>query len=93
MPDDILDGRKMGFRSPIADWLRGDLRDFARDLLLDPTARARGWFRPREVERLLHRHAMRVEDHSQGIWTLLNFELWHREFVDGAAPRRLPLAA
>ncbi len=28
-----------------------------------------------------------VQDHSQGIWTLLMFELWHQEFVD-VAPRQ-----
>ena len=34
------------------------------------------------VRELLDRHDAEVQDHSQGIWTLLMFELWHREFVD-----------
>ena len=35
-----------------------------------------------EVERLLAKHDSRTADHSQAIWTLLIFELWHRRFVD-----------
>ena len=58
---------------------------FARDVLLDRRAVERGWFRQDYVRELLDRHAAGVQDHSQGIWTLLMFELWHREFVD--APR------
>lgn len=82
IPDEILDGRKRGFRSPIADWFRGELREFAREVLLDGAARDRGYFREPYVRGLLDAHAAGEADHSQGIWTLVNFELWHRQFVD-----------
>ncbi|HMJ03150.1 MAG TPA: asparagine synthase C-terminal domain-containing protein, partial [Conexibacter sp.] len=84
VPDEILDAPKRGFQPPLADWLRGDLRGYAREILLDPVARGRGQLRADRVEALLDRHAAGVEDCSQGIWTLLMYELWHREFVDGA---------
>jgi len=35
------------------------------------------------VAALLDRHARGAEDNSQGIWRLMIYELWHREFVDG----------
>jgi asparagine synthase (glutamine-hydrolysing) len=82
IPDSILDAPKQGFVVPIAEWLRGDLRELAYDAL-DPVARARGYFRPQVVQRLLDRHVEGIEDRSQAIWTLLMFELWHREMVDG----------
>jgi asparagine synthase (glutamine-hydrolysing) len=85
VPDEILDAPKRGFQPPLADWLRGELHGYARDILLDPIARARGQLRPERVAALLERHANGVEDHSQGIWTLLVHELWQRELVDGAA--------
>jgi asparagine synthase (glutamine-hydrolysing) len=85
IPDEILDAPKRGFRLPLGDWLRGNLRDFSRDLLLDTRATGRGYFEQSYVRGLLDRHADGLQDHSQGIWTLLMFELWHREFVD--APR------
>jgi asparagine synthase (glutamine-hydrolysing) len=82
VPDAILDAPKRGFQPPMADWLRGELREQARDVLLDSVARSRGYFQPTEVERLLTEHVSGVQDHSQGIWTLFMFELWHRRFVD-----------
>ena len=82
VPDEILDAPKKGFRLPVADWFRGELRVYARDVLLDPAATARGYFREPYVRELLDRHASGVEDNSLGIWNLLNFELWHRELVD-----------
>lgn len=85
VPDEILDAPKRGFRLPIHEWLRGDLRDYARDVLLDPAAIARGHFNPAYVERLLGEHAAGRADHSQGIWTLLMYELWHNLVRGGAA--------
>ncbi len=57
VPDEILDAPKRGFRLPIHDWLRGELRDYARDVLLDPAAIERGHFNRVYVERLLTEHA------------------------------------
>jgi asparagine synthase (glutamine-hydrolysing) len=82
VPDEILDAPKRGFRLPLGDWLRDDLREFSRDVLLDARAAGRGYFQPSYVRELLDRHERATQDHSQGIWTLLMFELWHREFVD-----------
>jgi asparagine synthase (glutamine-hydrolysing) len=82
VPDEILDGPKRGFCIPLADWLRNDLREYARDVLLDPGSVARGYFRTEYVRDMLDRHAAGTEDRSAGIWTLLMFELWHREVVD-----------
>jgi asparagine synthase (glutamine-hydrolysing) len=76
VPDEILDAPKRGFRLPIHDWFRNDLHDYARDVLLDPAAIDRGHFNRGYVERLLGEHVDRRADHSQGIWTLLMYELW-----------------
>jgi asparagine synthase (glutamine-hydrolysing) len=88
VPDEILDAPKRGFHPPLADWLRGELGGFAREVLLDPVARERGHFRPDRVAALIDQHARGVADHSQGIWRLMIYELWHREFVDGAGGKR-----
>jgi asparagine synthase (glutamine-hydrolysing) len=88
VPDEILDAPKRGFRLPIHDWLRGELRGYAHDVLLDSAAIARGHFNRAYVERLLSEHATGRFDHSQGIWTLLMYELWH-DHVWGSAARDL----
>ncbi|GAA2629361.1 asparagine synthase (glutamine-hydrolyzing) [Streptomyces vastus] len=82
LPPELLSRPKAGFGVPLADWLRGELRPLAFDLLTDDTARSRGLFRPEEVRRLLHSH-LDGRDHSSRLWALLQFELWHRTCADG----------
>lgn len=86
IPDQILDAPKRGFRIPLADWIRAELSEFVRDVLTDPATRGRGYFNDGYLDEILDRHQAGVEDRAQGIWTLLNFELWHREFIDRADP-------
>jgi asparagine synthase (glutamine-hydrolysing) len=85
LPADLVTRRKQGFGVPIASWLRTDLRDLSRDVLTDSTARSRGLFRPEAVSALLSEHDQGI-NHSTRIWALIQFELWHRTFID-AGPR------
>jgi asparagine synthase (glutamine-hydrolysing) len=76
LPRRILHGRKRGFSIPAAAWLRGELREFARDVLAPETVRAQGLFRPEAVERLLAEHEAGSADHSRQIWCLMTLGLW-----------------
>jgi asparagine synthase (glutamine-hydrolysing) len=82
IPDELLNRPKQGFGVPLARWFRDELRTFTREILLDPVATSRNYFRTSQVEALLDRHADGREDLSAQIWTLLFSELWHRQFVD-----------
>ena len=42
LPDRLLDRPKKGFGMPLADWLRGGLRDLPAEILLDPRSLERG---------------------------------------------------
>ncbi|MFC0863434.1 asparagine synthase (glutamine-hydrolyzing) [Sphaerimonospora cavernae] len=81
LPPELLRCPKQGFGVPLAAWLRGELRDLAHDVLTDDTARSRGLFRPEAVRDLLLRHASGA-DHSDHLWALLQFELWHRAHAE-----------
>ena len=76
LPRRILHGRKRGFSIPAAAWLRGDLREFAHDVLAPDTVRAQGLFRPEAVGRLLAEHEAGSADHSRQIWCLMTLGLW-----------------
>jgi asparagine synthase (glutamine-hydrolysing) len=79
LPATIFNRRdKMGFPVPLADWLRGPLRDFLGDILLSPRARTRGLYRIEGIEKLI------LNDHnfSRQLWGLLCLELWFRAFID-----------
>jgi asparagine synthase (glutamine-hydrolysing) len=89
VPDEILDGSKRGFELPLAQWFRGDLRDYAYDVLLDTACTARGWCRESELRRLLDEHTSCARDHGRRIWTLLMLELWYQD-IDRIPEARMP---
>jgi asparagine synthase (glutamine-hydrolysing) len=88
LPPEIASRGKSGFGVPLARWFREELRPLARDLLLDDRSRARGWFRPEAVQRLLTEHARGDADHGHRLWTLAMLELWLRTHVE--APAAVP---
>jgi asparagine synthase (glutamine-hydrolysing) len=91
LPDSIVDRPKMGFRIPVAHWLRGSLRELPGDVLLDPRSLERGLFREERVRAIVSEHQEGSCDHAHRIWTLLVLELWFRTCVD-RAPAEGPLA-
>jgi asparagine synthase (glutamine-hydrolysing) len=84
LPGEIWRRRKMGFGVPLDHWFRHELRDYTRDVLCAPLALGRGYFRPEAVTRLVDEHQSGQFDHSYRLWSLLFFELWHRQWIDGA---------
>jgi asparagine synthase (glutamine-hydrolysing) len=83
LPQEIVYRRKRGFPVPIAKWFRTDLREKAREILLDRKSVDRHYFKSAYVERILDKHAAGREDLSRRIFTLLTLELWHRKYIDG----------
>jgi len=81
LPDGIIDRPKHGFAVPLAKWFRGELAEFARDLLLSLTCRQLGFFNTTYLETLLRQH-QRGRDLDLKLWTILSFELWCRRFLD-----------
>jgi len=81
VPPELIDRPKMGFAIPRADWLRTGLREMSYDLLTDATAKNRGWFNSREVERILADH-MSGHDRDSILWPMLMLELWARNWLD-----------
>jgi asparagine synthase (glutamine-hydrolysing) len=84
LPEHLVHRRKQGFGIPIGEWFRGELRPWIEGVLRDPATRARGYFEPAEVDRLLTEHVESQADHTYRLWNLAMLELWHREWIDGA---------
>jgi asparagine synthase (glutamine-hydrolysing) len=80
LPQAILRRPKKGFGMPVAAWLAGPLRSFARDTLTAADAGG-GMFSIPAVTTLLDEHDSRIRDHRKPLWTLLVFELWRRHFM------------
>jgi asparagine synthase (glutamine-hydrolysing) len=81
LPPEIVNRRKMGFRVPVGDWMRGAWRPWVEDVLLAPQALKRGYFEPEDLRRFVQAHLDGHQDRSSALWALLCLELWHREFL------------
>ena len=76
LPGEVLNHRKQGFASPMASWLRNDLREYVRDTLAKGPLSTHGLFNWDTVNALMEEHMDRRESHDKQIFTLLMFQKW-----------------
>ncbi|MDQ3258757.1 MAG: asparagine synthase C-terminal domain-containing protein, partial [Acidobacteriota bacterium] len=92
LPEEILSRRKMGFPVPVGTWFRGKFHGIVDEYVLSARARDRGLFDEAYVRRLVAEHRQGA-NHTERLWSLVNFEMWLRQFIDGEASPRLHPAA
>ena len=80
LPPEVLTRRKQGFVVPLAEWLRGELRELAGSALFDSSAND-GWLEPRAVAELWRQHQAGWRDFSRPLWTILMFRTWQKTFA------------
>jgi asparagine synthase (glutamine-hydrolysing) len=76
-------GAKMGFGVPMAAWLRGPLRQWARDLLSETSLRRSGLLNEAPVSSALVEHLAGTRDRSRELWTVLMFLSWREARAPG----------
>ncbi|MGP4072961.1 asparagine synthase (glutamine-hydrolyzing) [Piscibacillus sp. B03] len=81
VPDHVLNRKKLGFPVPIRHWLKDELYDWARNLILE--SQTDHLINKLYVLNLLEKHCKGKLDYSRKIWTVLMFMLWHQIFVEG----------
>ena len=82
LPSEILDRPKMGFPVPVGQWFRGEFKHIVDEYVLGDRATSRGIFDASFVQSLVARHNG-GENHDERLWSLVNFEIWQRRFIDG----------
>lgn len=78
LPQEIFERPKHGFKVPLDDWFRGDLKDFAYDHLTSPGSLARDMFDRRFIRNLLDSHVEGKHNDGMRIYTLVALEMWWR---------------
>ncbi len=84
LPHDVLYRTKMGFRVPLAAWLRGPLARRAREALSTGEIAQCGYFQPATLERLVQQHVSGRSDHSATLWSLLMLDAFLRRMQQPA---------
>jgi asparagine synthase (glutamine-hydrolysing) len=81
LPAEILTRPKMGFPVPFGNWLRGRFRHLIDEFITSERALSRGIFNADFVREIVAAHDA-GENHEQRLFSLLNFEIWQRRFIE-----------
>ena len=94
LPREVTHRPKLGWRTPVDRWLRGELRPLLEEVLLGAGELCPQLLRPAGLRGLIDAHADGRADHTRVLFCLLSLGLWHRAFVAGrpSPPVAIPAA-
>jgi asparagine synthase (glutamine-hydrolysing) len=78
VPTELFERPKMGFGVPIDSWLRGDLRDWAEDLLDVNSLSEIVDIKP--IRQAWEDHLNGRSNHQYPLWTILMLQAWRKEW-------------
>jgi len=76
VPRSLVDRPKAGFCVPVAQWLRGPLRDWAEEKLDERRLAQEGFFRPEPIRARWLEHLEGRRNWEDPLWGVLMFEAW-----------------
>ncbi|MGB7202907.1 MAG: asparagine synthase (glutamine-hydrolyzing) [Pyrinomonadaceae bacterium] len=82
LPVEILERPKMGFPVPVGNWFRGRFKHIVDEFVLSERVIKREIFDSEFLHKLVAEHNA-GENHDERLWSLVNFEIWQRRFIDG----------
>lgn len=83
VPKELFDRPKQGFSVPIDSWLRGELKDWAEDLLDEYELKAAGLLDYRAISKMWQEHLKGKGNHADRLWCVLMFQSWYRKWISG----------
>ena len=76
LPNEVKNRKdKMGFPTPLNEWMKGSLREFVLDIMLSQEARQRKIYNLAKIEKKIDQNQKFTRD----IWGALNLELWQQD--------------
>ena len=82
LPASVLDGPKLGFRVPLARWLREDLHEMVQDQLTASSSLHRQILRPAYVRWLLDEHMSGRRNFTDQLYALLMLDVWAMQRIE-----------
>jgi asparagine synthase (glutamine-hydrolysing) len=77
VPKKLVDRPKKGFSVPLAEWLRGPLKNWAEELLSSKKLNEDGYFNSIIVRKVWDAHLSGRKDYSLKLWSILMFQAWY----------------
>ena len=93
LPPEYVYRPKMGFSVPLANWLRGPLRDWARELLYDETLASKLPLHKDRIRSLFEQHQSGARDAHPLLWSVLMLYCFINKHCGNRALPALPLKA
>ena len=81
VPRPIIERGKWGFRVPVEEWLRGDLKDLGESILFEESSGLGAYLRTSVIDALWRQHQRGLRNNGRALWAMLMFGLWHRRFA------------
>jgi asparagine synthase (glutamine-hydrolysing) len=88
LPGEIVNRRKWGFRVPLAQWFRAELRDMLGDYLGSTSGICATYGDSGAIARLLDSHQSGEVDASGALWSLFTAEIWYQTARESSAAAR-----
>ena len=86
LPKSLFERPKQGFNVPIAEWLRGPLREWAQGLLDGDRIRREGLLHQGRIQACWQQHLSGRTDRSGELWAILMVQVW----LDTVRESKLP---
>lgn len=79
VPRELIERPKKGFSIPLAQWLRGPLREWAESQISEYRLVQEGYFNPHPIRKVWQEHLSGKYDHALRLWSILMFQAWLEE--------------
>jgi len=80
LPRETLSREKVGFRVPVDEWFRNDLREFVWDHICNSASRIARFIDINRVKDIVASHQDGTRNCEKQIWALLNLEIFLQAF-------------
>jgi asparagine synthase (glutamine-hydrolysing) len=81
LPKRVVYRKKAGFHTPLASWLRNDLRGLVEEILSEDNLVKTRMLNPVFVRQLKTEHFEGRANHSYKLWGLMNFSVWFDHYA------------